>query len=282
MKLVKKVLITGASGGLGKELTKHFSTNGWIVLATMLHLDPDEEMLQLENVFCYELDVCSDISILAAKEKIIAQHHSIDTVINNAGIGYRSFVEESDDQKIEEIIRINWLGVVKVCRAFIPVFKQQHYGQFINVTSIAGLVNLPLGNFYHPTKHAVESFSECMSYELKEANIKICTVQFGNIATHFQQNVHLEADKKWASNNKLKRMIAQFLAKRTGKNKQLIAMINNKIFSIAVHPASNFKRYTIGFDARLLKTLRNLLGYQLFGAIIRLKIANYTKKIEAS
>jgi hypothetical protein len=72
-------------------------------------------------------------------------------------------------------------------------------------------------------------------------------------------------------------MIAQLLAKRTGNNKGLITKINNKILSIAAHPANNFKRYTIGFDARLLKTLRNLLGYQLFGAIIRLKIVNYTK-----
>lgn len=271
-KLVKKVLITGASGGLGKALSKHFSTNGWIVMATMPNIAIDEEMLDWENVFCYELDVCSKQSILSAKEKIIAQHLCIDTIINNAGMGYRSFVEDSDDLKIEEINQVNWLGVVKVCRAFIPVFKNQKYGQFINITSIAGLVNLPMGNFYHPTKHAVESFSECMSYELKEHNIKTCTIQFGNIATHFQQNLHLETENKRGSNNKLKAIIAQFLAKRTGKNKRLIAIIQNKVFKIAEHPANNFKRYTIGFDARFLNTLRKLLGYRLFNAIIRLKI----------
>lgn len=269
---MKKVLITGASGGLGKALSKHFSSNGWIVMATMPSIAIDEEMLDWENVFCYELDVCSKQSILSAKEKIMAQHLSIDTIINNAGMGYRSFVEDSDDQKIEEIIRVNWLGVVKVCRAFIPVFRQQQYGQFINITSIAGLVNLPLGNFYHPTKHAVESFTECMAYELKENHIKTCTVQFGNIATHFQQNVHLETEKKRGSNNNLKTIIAQFLALRIRKNKPLIKIVIHKIFTIAEQPAKNFKRYTIGFDARFLKILRNLLGYQLFNAIIRLKI----------
>lgn len=269
---MKKVLITGASGGLGKEMSKYFSTNGWIVLATMPNLAADEEMLHWENVFCYELDVCSNISILKAKEKIIAQHHSIDTIINNAGIGYRSFVEESDDQKIEEIININWLGVVKVCRAFIPVFKQQQYGQFINITSIAGLVNLPLGNFYHPTKHAVESFSECMSYELEEANIKTCTVQFGNIATNFQQNVHLENEHKSGSNNNLKTRITKFLAKRTKKNKTLTEIIISKIFTIAEHPANNFKRYTIGFDARFLKLLLDICGYKIFAACVRYKL----------
>ena len=54
---MKKVLITGASGGLGKALSKHFSSNGWIVMATMPSIAIDEEMLDWENVFCYELDL---------------------------------------------------------------------------------------------------------------------------------------------------------------------------------------------------------------------------------
>jgi short-subunit dehydrogenase len=77
-------------------------------------------------------------------------------VINNAGVGYRSFVELSKDEEIDNIVGI--FLVVKVSRAFIPVFRKQNTGQFINITSIAGLVNLPLGSFYHSTKHAVEFF----------------------------------------------------------------------------------------------------------------------------
>lgn len=241
-------------------------------MATMPNIAIDEEMLDWENVFCYEMDVRSKQSILSAKEKIMAQHLCIDTIINNAGMGYRSFVEDSDDQKIEEIIQVNWLGVVKVCRAFIPIFKQQQYGQFINITSIAGLVNLPLGNFYHPTKHAVESFSECMSYELNENHIKTCTVQFGNIATNFQQNLPIDTENKKSSSNKLKTRIAQFLARRIRKNKHLIKIVIHKIFTIAEQPAKNFKRYTIGFDAHFLKLLLHILGYKLFAACVRFKL----------
>jgi NADP-dependent 3-hydroxy acid dehydrogenase YdfG len=66
------------------------------------------------------------------------------TVINNAGVGYRSFVELAEDTEIDTIVDVNWLGVVK-SRAFIPEFRAQQKGHFINITSIAGLVNLPLG-----------------------------------------------------------------------------------------------------------------------------------------
>jgi short-subunit dehydrogenase len=274
----KVVLITGASSGIGKSIAEFLHYKGFVVYGT----SRNPEKFRNSVIPLLELDVRNTDSIQNAVKKVIELSGTIDIVINNAGVGITGPIEEIPTQEIKNNFETNFFGPIEVMKAVLPQMRAQKSGLIINITSIAGLVNLPLGNFYHPTKHAVESFSECMSYELKEANIKICTVQFGNIATHFQQNVHLEADKKWASNNKLKRMIAQFLAKRTGKNKQLIAMINNKIFSIAVHPASNFKRYTIGFDARLLKTLRNLLGYQLFGAIIRLKIANYTKKIEAS
>ncbi len=272
---MKKVLITGASGGLGKELSRYFAANGWQVIATMLSLDLGEEMKGWSNVQCYELDVSSNDSILKAKKDILADHPNIDTIINNAGIGYRSFVELADDKKIEQIININWMGVMRVCRAFIPLFKQQQYGQFINISSIAGLVNLPLGNFYHSTKHAIESFSECMAYELKEANIKVCTVQFGNIPTDFQKSTHHSDDANIKSYKRLMERITHFLANRTQNNTHLISAISHKVLHIAEHPAHNFKRYTIGFDARLLITLYRILGYQLFSAIIRCKILNY-------
>jgi short-subunit dehydrogenase len=143
----------------------------------------------LPNIKSYELNVTSSESIEKAKIEVLKEYKSIDVIINNAGIGYRSFVELSDDAKIDAIVDVNWLGVVKVCRAFIPHFREQKKGHFINITSIAGLVNLPLGSFYHPTKQAVESFSECMAYELLDFNISVSTVQFGNTPSNFQNNV---------------------------------------------------------------------------------------------
>lgn len=267
---MKNILITGASGGIGQEMAFYFAQNGWNVIATMLCLSHGTALVDKKNIYCYVLDVTSTESIAAAKEKILSDFKTIDVVVNNAGIGYRSIVELSEDAQINSIVDINYLGVVKVCRAFIPVFREQNSGQFINITSIAGLVNLPLGSFYHSTKHAVESFSECMAYELAGFNISVATVQFGNTPSDFQKNVTKSERSSLQCYNDLMDKISAVVENKTKKNKDLKPQIIRKIFKIAAYPSRNFKRYTIGFDANLLNIIRASIGYRLFGKIIRL------------
>ena len=223
----------------------------------------------IPNIKCYELNVTSTESIDKAKNEILNDYKSIDVIINNAGVGYRSFVELSEDDKIDCIVKVNWLGVVKVCRAFIPHFREQQKGQFINITSIAGLVNLPLGSFYHPTKQAVESFSECMAYELLDFNISVATVQFGNVPSNFQKNV-TKCDKSAIdSYNNMMQSIDGIMNRKTCDNYDLSTCILEKLYKIAENPSKRFKKYSIGFDANLMKYLRKLLGYRLFDRLIR-------------
>lgn len=266
---MKNVLITGASSGIGMQTALYFAKNGWNVIATV-HFEHEVAYFNdIPNTKCYNLDVTNSESIDNAKREILKDFKTIDVIINNAGVGYRSFVELSDDPHIENIVNVNWLGVVKVCRAFIPVFRAQNYGQFINISSIAGLVNLPLGSFYHSTKQAVESFSECMAYELLDFNISIATVQFGSAATNFQKNVKYSEHSSIESYNRLMKKITDLLHKKTAKNIDLTPKIIQKLFSIAENPSKNFKRHTIGFDANLMRALRGFLGYRLFNSIIR-------------
>ena len=266
---MKTVLITGAGGGIGKLTSLYFAKNNWIVIATLLNESEGEDFKNIPNIFCYEMNVTSSESIALATEKILQNHPRIDTVINNAGMGYRSFVELCEDEKINNIVNVNWLGVVKICRAFIPTFREQKFGQFINITSVAGLVNLPLGNFYHSTKQAVESFSECMAYELVDFNISVSTVQFGNAPTSFQKNVVKSENTEIRSYNTLMNKISELLEKKSGKNPDLPQQIVEKLFSIAENPNKNFRRYTIGFDANMMRILRRILGYKIFNFIIR-------------
>jgi NADP-dependent 3-hydroxy acid dehydrogenase YdfG len=267
--LKKTVLITGAAGGIGKQTALFFADKGWNVIATMLSLEEANDLKLHPNIQCYELNVISTISITNAKKAILKKNQKIDVIINNAGVGYRSFVELSEDAKINDIVAINWLGVVKICRAFIPLFRAQKSGQFINITSVAGLVNLPLGNFYHATKQAVESFSECMAYELFDLNIKVCTVQFGNAPTSFQKNVTKCPETSVKSYNKLMKKVTDLLQKKSTINNNLPSLIVQKLYTIAEKPNNNFRRYTIGFDANLMRILRRLLGYRLFNVLIR-------------
>lgn len=265
----KTVLITGASGGIGRKTALYFAENGWHVIATVISFNELNGLDKFENISCYEMNVTSTESIEKAKKTILENHQRIDTIINNAGIGYRSFVELAEDSKIDAIVNVNWLGVVKVCRAFIPKFREQNYGQFINITSVAGLVNLPLGNFYHSTKQAVESFSECMAFEVAPFNIAVSTVQFGNAPTDFQKNVTKSDRTNIVSYNKLMDKISELLIKKSGKNAELPEQIVKKLFQIANNPKTSFTRYTIGFDANAMKILRRILGYNLFHRLIK-------------
>ncbi|MEC4005894.1 SDR family NAD(P)-dependent oxidoreductase [Flavobacterium sp. SUN052] len=261
--------MTGASGGLGKEITLYFSKNNWNVIATMICINEATVFKDIPNIKCYELNVTSSESIEKATISILKDYKSIDVIINNAGVGYRSFVELSEDEKIDCITNVNWLGVVKVCRAFIPHFRQQQNGQFINITSIAGLVNLPLGSFYHPTKQAVESFSECMAYELSDFNISVATVQFGNIPSNFQKNISKCEKSTIESYNNMMQSIDGIMSRKTCDNYDLSTSILEKLFKIAENPTKGFKKYSIGFDANLMKYLRKFLGYRLFDRLIR-------------
>jgi short-subunit dehydrogenase len=266
---MKTVLITGTGGGIGKQTALYFAKNNWTVIATLLQISEGNDFKDYPHIFSYEMDVTLTESIASASKIILENHPKIDTVINNAGMGYRSFVELSEDKKIDDIVNLNWLGVVKVCRAFIPTFRQQKFGQFINITSVAGLVNLPLGNFYHATKQAVESFSECMAYELVDFNVSVATVQFGNAPTSFQKNVTKCATTEIVSYNKLMDKISKLLLDKSGKNQDLPQQIVEKLFKIAENPNTNFRRYTIGFDANIMRILRRVLGYKIFNYIIR-------------
>lgn len=266
---MKNVIITGASGGIGKELAIHFAANNWNVIATMICLEQGKELQNIKNIKCFIIDVTSSDSIAVAKSKIMDEFKTIDLVINNAGVGYRSFVEFAKDDEIDKIVNVNWLGVVKMCRAFIPVFRLQKRGHFINISSIAGLVNLPLGSFYHATKHGVESFSECMAYELLDFNISVSTVQFGNTPSNFQKNVTRSKRSSIRSYDTLMDTINEVVERKTKKNTDLKPTIIKEILKIAENPAKNFKRYTIGFDANCLSFLRDRVGYRLFGRIIR-------------
>ncbi len=266
---MKNIIITGASGGLGKEIALYFSKNGWNVIATMISIKEVGVFQDIPNIKCYELNVTSQESIEIAKTAILKDFKSIDLVINNAGVGYRSFVELSEDSKIDAIVNVNWLGVVKVCRAFIPHFREQKKGQFVNISSIAGLVNLPLGSFYHATKQAVESFSECMAYELLDFNISVCTVQFGNAQTNFQNNVEKCETISIDSYNVMMDSINNIMDEKTNDNYQLMDAIVENLYKIAENPSKKFRRYSIGFDANLMKYLRKFLGYRLFNIVIR-------------
>lgn len=101
---------------------------------------------------------------------------AIDVVVNNAGYGLMGALEAFSDENIMRQVETNFLGTVRVTKAFIPSFREANHGLFINVTSIGGHTGFPFTSVYNGTKWAVEGWSECLCIELSIFNVGVKTV----------------------------------------------------------------------------------------------------------
>lgn len=181
----KTVLITGSSTGIGKATAAWFQAMGWNVAATMRSPEKETELIELENVKCFRLDVLDEVSIANAIGDTIAAFGGIDVVVNNAGYGAVGPFEAASVDQIKKQFDTNVFGVMNVTRAILPYFRHKRAGTIINISSAGGRMTWPLYSLYHGTKFAIEGFSESLQYELRPFNIRIKIVEPGSTKSDF-------------------------------------------------------------------------------------------------
>lgn len=136
---MKTVLITGSSSGYGLETARHFLANGWKVIATMR--TPRSDLLPAsDNLRVLPLDVTQTESI----DRALEAAGPIDVLVNNAGIGLFGAFEATPMSTVREIFETNTFGVMAMCQAVIPQFRERRAGTIVNVTSSATLAPFPL------------------------------------------------------------------------------------------------------------------------------------------
>jgi len=136
----KTIFITGASTGLGKATAKLFLTKGWRVIATMRTPEKETELNQYSDLVLLPLDVTNTVQIHQTVLRAL-EMGPIDVVFNNAGYGLVGAVESHSEQQIRAQFDTNFFGTLEVIRSFIPYFRRQQQGLFINTTSLCGLVS---------------------------------------------------------------------------------------------------------------------------------------------
>ena len=182
---MKTLVITGSSSGIGKATAKHFAAQGWKVAATMRKPENDTELNQLENISLYALDVTDETAVSNAAAQIINDFGTVDVVLNNAGYGLAGPFEAASTEQIKRQFDTNVFGLMSVTRAFLPHFRANKAGMFLNVSSIGGLITYPLVSLYHSSKWAVEGFSESLAFELRELGIQVKLIEPGGVSTDF-------------------------------------------------------------------------------------------------
>jgi NAD(P)-dependent dehydrogenase (short-subunit alcohol dehydrogenase family) len=194
MQVEKVALVTGSSSGIGFETALLLSKSGFHTYASMRNLEKSKNITEIVNtenlpLRVIQLDVNDDISVKNAINKIIAENGRIDVLINNAGYGLFSPIEDITLDQVKEQFETNFFGIVRLVKEVLPVMRKQRNGIIVNVSSGAGRVAIPVSSAYVATKFALEGLSESMRYELKEFGINIIIIEPGVIRTNFVENM---------------------------------------------------------------------------------------------
>lgn len=177
----KRVAITGAANGLGLALAKRFAQQGWRVAMADVQDEEGEKSLNTlptlrADAFYSHVDVTKIADLKAWKSAIEARWGGLDILINNAGVATHGAIDEAPLEDWEWVLNINLMGVVRGCKVFTPLFKQQHSGHVVNIASMAGLVHSPEMGSYNASKAGVVAVSETLFGELTGFGVGVTVV----------------------------------------------------------------------------------------------------------
>ena len=177
--------ITGCSTGFGRELAKLVIARGWPAVVTARDRPKVADLAEgaADRVLALSLDVTDPAQITQAVAETTQTFGRIDVLVNNAGYGYQSSVEEGEEDKIRAQFDANVFGLFALTRAVLPVMRAQRSGHVLNVTSVAGFVGFPASGYYAATKHAVEGFSDALSAEAGPLGIRVTCIEPGPFRT---------------------------------------------------------------------------------------------------
>jgi NAD(P)-dependent dehydrogenase (short-subunit alcohol dehydrogenase family) len=189
------VLISGCSTGIGRAAAEAFVAAGHRIFAGVRRPEVFDEIGGAEVV---ALDVTDPASVSRAIATVRDAAESIDVLVNNAGIGSFTMIEETDDEVFTRILDTNVLGVHRLTRAVLPQMRAQRSGRIVNVSSMNGRVSGPCAGAYSASKFALEGWSEALAYELHGSGITITLVEPGIFKTAIDDNLIAVGDSESA------------------------------------------------------------------------------------
>ena len=184
----KIVLVTGASSGFGKAISKAFKDNGDTVIMTARNMERLEAVArEVGGDLAVSMDVTSPADWDMIVEVVREKYGRLDVLVNNAGAGVaiKPVVAFTTDE-IDAVIKINLNSVIYGCRAFAGMMKEQKYGTMINISSVCARQCWPTWSVYAAAKAGVLNFSKGMYLELQRHGVRVTCVVPSSSSTGFQ------------------------------------------------------------------------------------------------
>jgi len=183
----KVVVITGASSGIGALTAQMLSKRGAIPILVARSEDKlKETAAAISGVFgLYTCDVRDATAVEETFAQILATYGRIDILLNNAGYGKFAAFTEMESREFDDMMDVNYMGIVRCTKAVVPHMLERGSGQIVNVASMAGKIGTAKSVAYTATKHAVLGFTNALRQELRKSGIIVSAVNPGPIATDF-------------------------------------------------------------------------------------------------
>ncbi|HST30513.1 MAG TPA: SDR family NAD(P)-dependent oxidoreductase [Chthoniobacterales bacterium] len=183
---MKKILITGASSGIGLAIAKSLSARGDEVWGTSRQPGRVPQMPHLHPV---QLDLSDSNSIEQAFKSALSEANYLDVVINNAGSGHFGAAEHLSDTEIEKQFQVLVFGQLQLMRLALAAMRARGHGLIINVTSLASRLPVPFMAAYNAAKAAIAAYTMSIQLELPDSHVRIVDLQPADILTSFNDAV---------------------------------------------------------------------------------------------
>ena len=189
-------LITGCSTGIGREIARAALEAGHQVVVTSRKVGDVADLADAhpETAVAVALDVTDKDQIAGSLAAAQTAFGGVDVLVNNAGYGYLSAVEEGDDAEVRALFDTNYFGTVDMTKAVLPGMRAQGSGHVVNISSMTGLVANPPNAYYSSTKFAMEALTEALAKEVAPLGIKVTAIEPGAFRTDWaKRSMHESA-----------------------------------------------------------------------------------------
>ncbi len=192
------VLVTGASGGLGKALAQEFAAGGARVVLTARNLDKlqqaaDEIRQTGGEAVAIAADVTCDESVADLFEQLLQQYGRLDVLVNNVGLSMRKAATDTTVSDMQQQLDVNFLSLVRCTQLALPHLRESS-GRIINIGSLASKVGTRFLGGYPASKHAVAAYSQQLRMELADSGVSVLLVCPGPIAREVPRTYEAGAD----------------------------------------------------------------------------------------
>lgn len=246
-------VVTGAASGIGRSLALQLAERGAnLALAdtNAVGLAETRVLAEAAGAHCTTcvLDVADREAFDEFARQVANDHGEVHMVFNNAGVTLVDSVENQDFDDFHWLMNINFWGVVHGTRAFLPYLQQVDEAHIVNISSVFGIVAVPMQSAYNSSKFAVRGFTEALKMEMADSHIRVSCVHPGGIKTGIVRNSRMNESTIDAPRDELS---AEFDAKARTTAEQAATVILEGVLR-------NRRRILVGGDAKIMSLLTRL------------------------